>query len=607
MPARFLLVPALPFLLALSPAPLAAAPPSPSSPLRSPVVATREAPVVFETIAAGHVFIDFGSAAFGTVELVFPKIPAGARVVVHLGEALSAPRTVHRKPGATVRYQRHELQPHAGVALTPPLTWTPPSWMKKEWLEPPAGMPQVMPFRYLEIENAPPSFSAENVRRLSWSVPFDPAAAGFESSSPELDAVWRLCRRSIQATSFLGLYVDGDRERKPYEADVLINQLGHYCLDARYDTARLSHEYLLDKPTWPTEWRLQAVILAWHDFLWSGDDRSLREHYATLKSRAMIERRTADGLFRGWNEGEIKDIVDWPATERDGYDMKPAVKTVVTAFHYRALVLLEKIARQLGKTADAGEFAALAAATRDRVNAALWDEARGCYVDGLDPDSGARSDHASAHANFFPLALGLVPEERRGRVAAFLKPRGMACSVYGAQFLVEALYDAGESQAALDLLTARSKRSWLNMSEKVGSTLTLEAWDPSLKPNLDWNHAWGSAPANLIPRGLMGIEPLEPGFRRFRVRPQTATLERARVKLPTPRGPVLLAVRREASRWQAELTVPPGSAAEFQSPYPGRPTVTGGGGKPAATLPEKDGHTVLELGPGSWTLSLEVP
>ena len=24
------------------------------------------------------------------------------------------------------------------------------------------------------------------------------------------------------------------------------------------------------------------------------------------------------------------------------------------------------------------------------------------------------------------------------------------------------------------------------------------------KNNLDWNHAWGAVPANVIPRGLMG-------------------------------------------------------------------------------------------------------
>jgi len=568
---------------------------------RSPVVPATEAAVKTERLGEGHWFVDFGKAAFGTVEITSPDAKAGTKITVHLGESLSGPSAIQRKPRGTVRYQSHEVTLKPRSAARPALSWRPPDWMKEGFLDLPKGCPEMMPFRYVEIENAPASFSAEQIRRISWSVPFDEEASAFESSSPELDAVWALCKHSIKATSFMGLYVDGDRERKPYEADVLINQLSHYCVDARYDTARLSHEYLLEKPTWPTEWRLQSVILAWHDFLWSGDDRSLRGHYAGLKGRAMTKRRTAEGLFEGWNEGEIKDIVDWPAGERDGYDMKPAVKTVVTAFHHRALVLLEKIAIQLGKTADAREFAEMAAATRKAVNERLWDESRGCYLDGLDPKSGAASKHAAAHASFFALALGLVPEERVSRVAAFLKSRNMACSVYGAQFLLDALYDAGEAEHALSLLVSRQQRSWLNMSEKVGSTIALEAWDPALKPNLDWNHAWGTAPANIIARRLMGIEALEPGFKRFRVKPQTASLERAKIKMPTPKGPVLLEITgTDAATWVARIRVPAGTAAEFHLPFPGEYVSENAGEE--VLLRQENGCQVLGLKPGIWSL-----
>lgn len=566
---------------------------------RSPVRATREAAVKAEEKAAGHWFIDFGTAAFGNVEL--GPYPGSGRpsVVLHLGEALSEPSTVDRNPGGTVRYQKHEVALNSRRPVSPKLAWKPPGWMKEGFLDLPEEIKdEVMPFRYVEIEGAPPDFSARNVTRVSWSVPFDDSAAAFESSSPELNAVWKLCKHSIKATTFMGLYVDGDRERKPYEADVLINQLSHYCLDARYDTARLTHEYLLEKPTWPTEWRLQSVILAWHDFLWSGSDTSLRKHYSTLKGRAMTGRRTKDGLFEGWNKGEVTDIIDWPAGERDGYDMKPEVKTVVTAFHYRSLVLLEKIAAALGKSSDAREFAAMAEATKKAVNAMLWDETRGCYVDG------PGSTHASAHANFFPLALGLVPEERVARVAAFLKPRQMACSVYGAQFLLDGLYDAGEAEHALALLTSRETRSWMNMIGKTGTTITLEAWDPALKPNLDWNHAWGAAPSNVITRKLMGIEPLEPGFKRLRIKPQTASLDYAKIRTPTPRGPVLLEITgSDAATWSAAVAIPRGAAAEFHVPFPGKAEVTGPAGvKILQASPDKQ---VLGLGAGAWKIRME--
>ena len=113
----------------------------------------------------------------------------------------------------------------------------------------------------------------------------------------------------------------------------------------------------------------------------------------------------------------------------------------------------------------------------------------------------------------------------------------MACSVYGSQFLMDGLYEAGEADYALQLLTSDAERSWYNMI-RVGSTISLEAWDDKYKPNQDWNHAWGAAPANIIPRRLMGVVPTEPGFSRIEIRPQPAGLEKASLRIPTIRGDV---------------------------------------------------------------------
>jgi hypothetical protein len=72
----------------------------------------------------------------------------------------------------------------------------------------------------------------------------------------------------------------------------------------------------------------------------------------------------------------------------------------------------------------------------------------------------------------------------------------------------------------------------------VGTTITLEAWDNKYKPNQDWNHAWGAAPANIIPRYLMGIQPIEPGFAKVRIKPQVGSLKTASLDLPTIRGTI---------------------------------------------------------------------
>jgi hypothetical protein len=571
---------------------------------RTAVVREDVAPARVEVLGAGHLFVDFGRAGFGNLRLELGEVEQGRRIVVHLGEQLRREPgrgdRVEREPGGSVRYQRAGFVTEAGRrSYRPALQWRPPGWLKAGFVTMPEHTGEVAPFRYAELENLPPGIGAEQLVQEVWHVPYDPDAAAFTSSDAVLDEVWELCRHSIVATSFAGLYVDGDRERRPYEADALINALGHYAIDAHYETARHTWRFLLEHPTWPTEWILQAPLLAWYDLLWSGETTAVEAHYDALVARALIDRRLDDGLLRGQNRGEPRDIVDWPAGERDGYDMEPAVKTVTSAFHAEALRCLARIARQLDRGGDAVRFDELADATVAAITAGLWDEESGRYVDGLDPETGLRSSHASLHASMFLLAFGMVPAARVPRVVAFVEGRGMACSVYGAQFLIDGLYRSGAAEAALRLLTATDRRSWAHMSRGLGSTITLEAWDPVFKPNLDWNHAWGAAPANLIVRGLMGIEPLEPGFARFRVRPQLASLERARVRAPTPRGGIELAVEQAAAGgWRAALLVPAGTRAELHVPAADPAEVVHSGDAAVRVLGRRGGSVVLEVGPG---------
>ena len=184
------------------------------------------------------------------------------------------------------------------------------------------------------------------------------------------------------------------------------------------------------------------------------------------------------------------------------------------------------------------------------INAKMFDPQRGIYVDGIG------SSHASLHANLFPLAFGIVPENHRRTVVDFIKSRGMACSVYPTVYLLEALYDAGEEQAALDLMTSDSDRSWLNMI-RVGSTVTTEAWDIKYKKNSGWTHAWSSAPAQILPRKLVGIEPLEPGFGKVRIQPRPGNLTHASARLPTIRGFIDAGFKRAES-----------DSFELKSPFP---------------------------------------
>jgi hypothetical protein len=540
-------------------------------------------------------FADFGQDAYGTLEVAFPDAAPAGKYTVRLGEKLGANGAIDCKPPGSVNFREIALVPHGRVCkLAIPGK---PAHNNREAVKMPAAIGEVTPFRYAEIEG--PDLAEIRLRQLAVHAPFDETASAFECSDPTLNAVWRLCKQTMKATTAFGVYIDGERERVSYEADAYINLLSHYACDLDPRVARATFDRLIDHPTWPTEWSLHMPLIAEADYEATGDPVLAARHYETLKSRLLAMPARPDGLL------VASAIVDWPATERDGYNdgkldprqkkqVGPMVNTVANAFYFRALESMARLASALGKTADAHMFAQKAACARAAFNVVFLDPARGIYLDG----EGSR--HASLHANMFPLAFGLVPPDREKSVADFVKSRGMACSVYGAQYLLDALYRAGEADAALALMTSRSGRSWHHMLE-LGSTLTLEAWDASVKPNLTWNHAWGAAPANIIARDLLGVRPLAPGYSRILVAPQPGTLKWMRGKVPTPRGPILIDWQRAAGK--LDLEVPPGTAARVV--LPGKARAVGEvsvNGKSVKVELERGNLVIKDLPPGRYEI-----
>lgn len=519
----------------------------------------------------GNFFADFGKAAFGTLRVQIESKNSDT-VVVHLGEKLISPGRIDTNPGGTIRYRRIPLAVEKGshwyTVVIPSIERN----SKYPAIVMPAQIGEVTPFRYCEIEKNTPSIICRQVEQVAVNYYWDQSQSSFSCTDKILNQVWDLCKYSIKATTFCGVYVDGDRERIPYEADAYINQLGHYCTDTEYSIGRHSHEYLMVNPTWPTEWIMHSVMMAYTDYLYTGDAESLAHFYKDLKNKTLIALAREDGLISTQTgllnqtvlsdihmKAPIRDIVDWPLGERDGNEM-PKVNTVINAFHYESLKLMSLIAGVLKYSDDELFYKHRAESVKNVINQKLFDQEGKKYLDG---DGSA---HSSLHANIFPMAFGLVPDEDVKVVAAFIKSKGMACSVYAAQFLLEALYRAGEDKAALELMCATNDRSWWNMI-LAGSTITLEAWDARYKPNLDWNHAWGAVPANMVTRGLWGICPLTPGFGTAQIKPQTGGLTASKIKVPTVRGPINCEFKTDnTTRFEMKVSIAPNMKAVVYVP-----------------------------------------
>lgn len=552
-------------------------------------------------------FFDFGKDAFSTLSLKYKPLQEET-LKIRLGEKLKDGR-IDQNPGGTIRYQELSLNVYPGkeqyeIQLVPDQRNT-----ASQAVSLPDSFPVLMPFRYAEIDGFGANFDPTQIIQKAYFNYFDDNAGSFSSSDTLLNQVWDLCKYSIKATSFTGYYIDGDRERIPYEADAYLNQLSHYAVDNEYTMARKTIEYFMPHPTWPTEWQLHVALLVYQDYMYTGNTALIKKYYESLKYKTLMNLEVEDGFISAASPNHngdfmaklgfqdttqrLREIVDWPQKggfggvmgEDDGFVFQP-VNTVVNAMYYGNMKIMAEFAGILGKNKEQVDFELRAEKVKAAINQKLFNKTKGCYYDGVG------TDHASLHANMFALAFGVVPDEYKENVASYIKTRGMACSVYGAQYLMEALYNAGAADYALDLLTATHDRSWYNMI-KVGSTITMEAWDMKYKPNSDWNHAWGAVPANIIVRNMWGIQPAKPGFEEVAIRPQPGYLKQSSINVPTIRGAIKCSYQKENDQLRKyTITIPGNMHAFFYLDDPKSSTIKINGKKASV----KNG--VLLLNPG---------
>jgi alpha-L-rhamnosidase len=470
--------------------------------LAPPYAMTPLLPKRIERLGDDNYLIDFGRAVFGGIELACP--PGGGVIELRLAEEL--------QPNGQARFQLRTGDCYQEL------------WTVVENSEPLAHLGARM-FRYAQVIGWRGELHPEMISAIAIGAPFDSNRSAFQCDDPRLERVWNLCRNSV-AHATADVYTDClTRERLAYEADTYVTMLTQFCTEGSFQTARRTLAYLTTHPTWPCEWWQCYIPLFYEYLLHSGDEEFVAGHYTFLRDETSFHSLMDRGLIRQFPR---ECNVDWPPKCRDGYEFGNA-NAVPNAYAYWDLILLAQLGHWLGHEREAAHLAQIAAELHSAFNRELFDETSGLYVDS----EGSR--HSSFHTNMYALRFGLVPPGRKARCLEFIKSKGMAGSVFTAQFLLETLFENGEDRMAVELMTRNGERSWLEML-RAGAVVTTESWIADDKPNMSWAHPWGSSPANVIVRHFFGLRPTAPGWSEYVFDPHPGGIESARLSLMLPRG-----------------------------------------------------------------------
>ncbi len=441
-------------------------------------------PVKITTLGPGRYLLDFGVTQVGGLRLTLNGT-AGQKVRMMSGEVLSGPGAV---------------QYHLSTGDTYDDTWTLRAGKQtlQYW--------GYRVFRYVEVTGAPQPLTTANTAALAMVYPDQPSRSALSTSSPALDQVWQFSKNTIEALN-LNLYLDSPtRERSgAYEGDDFVHQRAQAMVDGDSALAQFSLQYALGAMALPKEtpifeFQQLAPVAALDQWWQTGDPDLLKSLYPQLQAMLPSRYLGADGLvdmpvnpFGGAKPvpGEPQALVDWPASERDGFVFSRE-NTVENAFAYAAYAAMAQIATQVGDAGGARADAATAARIQSAMRSRLYDPATGAFRDGVGVN------HEAVQSSVYAVALGVASPAQAKSAAAFIARQGMACSVYCAGYLLQALYAGGQPQAALALLTADTTTSWRNMIAQ-GAGSTMEAWTPAEKANLTYSHPWAASPAFIVP------------------------------------------------------------------------------------------------------------
>ncbi|VUC23273.1 unnamed protein product [Clonostachys rosea] len=280
------------------------------------------------------------------------------------------------------------------------------------------------------------------------------------------------------------------------------------------------------KIPWPTVpqaiWDDVVVILPWTMYTWFGNKQILMDSYSSMKMHLdQSVRRGTDGL---WDPSvwQLGDWLDPGAPSHDPGLARTNGTMVADQYLIHITGIMARISRLLGYTADASRY-----------ESALENLRRAFQHKYIAPSGLIVGDTQTAIA--LSLCLDVYSESesekretaarRLGNLVRYAQYR-VSTGFAGTRYILHALSDTDQLQLAYRMLLEDQCPSWL-YPVKMGATTIWERWD-SMLDNGDINpgemtsfnhYALGSV-ASWLHAVVGGLSPLEPGWRRFKVRPR---------------------------------------------------------------------------------------
>lgn len=245
--------------------------------------------------------------------------------------------------------------------------------------------------------------------------------------------------------------------------------------------------------------------------------------------------------------------------------------------YYDALISMSKMGSIFGED----QYVSRANTLKENILKSFWHQESGV----LRLSDRTLPTTISHEVNAYGRTLGIVPHHESSDGLLGLSKRGelprviwdtrstkdvKVVSPYTCGLATEALFQAGKGVDAVELI----ERVWGPMADRDNIEYSGGHWK-ELNPNgqptssiTSMMQARSTWPVSLLPKYLAGVEPLNPGWSRWKVHPVLAGLTFVDYRLSTSAGEISVAIHMHEPSSTGELTVhvPKGTVAELYPP-----------------------------------------
>jgi hypothetical protein len=301
---------------------------------------------------------------------------------------------------------------------------------------------------------------------------------------------------------------------------------------------------------------------------------SLWDHYFHT-GRTDLLRECAPAMHRVFDFLGAHEVRDGLVGDFDGYwvflDWQNLYKAnfsgVLNLMYLQALRWASVICAILGDTTSGNTYNRKVTALQSSVEKYFWNPKAKLWRDGFDAAKNEPVEETSQQMTALAMLLHLKPEAHPALAKEVLlksakskRTKILTASPFFYAYVLDALAESGFRTEAVELISEK----WGQMLDQ-GATTFWEIWEPT--PTTSRCHAWSASPLYHLSQQVLGVMPVDIGWKQVRIAPLAGKLEFAKGIVPSPHG--LIRVEWEKAgddQLAVRVDLPPGIEAEFVSP-----------------------------------------